>query len=115
MTVYFGYGSNLWLDQMKRRCPENKLLGYASLPDWCVLLRKARVLIPSMLLTGYGSSMNADMQILFHPQGISFTALYSNLRPKMRDLSTHTSVRTMRNFISLSTWFQRSTWVTNVQ
>ncbi|KAF8809055.1 hypothetical protein BYT27DRAFT_7163404 [Phlegmacium glaucopus] len=33
-TVYLGYGSNLWLNQMKRRCPESKYIGFASLSDW---------------------------------------------------------------------------------
>ncbi|KAH9484460.1 hypothetical protein JR316_0003942 [Psilocybe cubensis] len=33
-TVYFGYGSNLWLDQMKRRCPESKYVGVGSLKNW---------------------------------------------------------------------------------
>ena len=34
ITVYFGYGSNLWLDQMRRRCPDSKYIGVASLSDW---------------------------------------------------------------------------------
>jgi gamma-glutamylcyclotransferase len=33
-TLYFGYGSNMWLDQMNRRCPENKYIGTAVLHDW---------------------------------------------------------------------------------
>jgi len=33
-TVYFGYGSNLWRQQMHARCPENKFLGTARLADW---------------------------------------------------------------------------------
>ena len=35
-TLYFGYGSNMWLDQMNRRCPENKYIGTAVLQDWLV-------------------------------------------------------------------------------
>lgn len=34
LSVYFGYGSNLWIDQMNRRCPENKFVGVGLLPDW---------------------------------------------------------------------------------
>jgi len=34
--VYFGYGSNMWLDQMDRRCPENKYLGVGFIEDWYV-------------------------------------------------------------------------------
>ena len=33
-TLYFGCGSNMWLDQMNRRCPENKYIGIAVLHDW---------------------------------------------------------------------------------
>ncbi|EKM82448.1 hypothetical protein AGABI1DRAFT_117923 [Agaricus bisporus var. burnettii JB137-S8] len=33
-SIYFGYGSNMWIDQMDRRCPENKYLGIARLADW---------------------------------------------------------------------------------
>ncbi|KAJ7087787.1 Butirosin biosynthesis, BtrG-like protein, partial [Mycena epipterygia] len=31
---YFGYGSNLWRNQMEIRCPESKFLGIAYLEDW---------------------------------------------------------------------------------
>ncbi|KAF9782789.1 hypothetical protein BJ322DRAFT_1072619 [Thelephora terrestris] len=31
---YFGYGSNLWIDQMNRRCPDNKLVGLGILRGW---------------------------------------------------------------------------------
>ncbi|KAF9448032.1 hypothetical protein P691DRAFT_705755 [Macrolepiota fuliginosa MF-IS2] len=33
-SVYFGYGSNMWLDQMVRRCPESNYLGIAYFVDW---------------------------------------------------------------------------------
>jgi hypothetical protein len=33
-TIYFGYGSNFWLDQMKRRCPDSKFIGIGKLDDW---------------------------------------------------------------------------------
>jgi hypothetical protein len=33
-TLYFGYGSNLWRDQMNRRCPENRLIGVGELKGW---------------------------------------------------------------------------------
>ncbi|KAF7363671.1 hypothetical protein MSAN_01024500 [Mycena sanguinolenta] len=33
-TLYFAYGSNLWRSQMDRRCPDNKFVGTARLPDW---------------------------------------------------------------------------------
>lgn len=39
--VYFGYGSNLWLDQMERRCPNSTYLGVALLHDfrWMIFSR----------------------------------------------------------------------------
>jgi hypothetical protein len=33
-TLYFAYSSNIWIDQMNRRCPENKYVGTAKLHDW---------------------------------------------------------------------------------
>jgi len=31
---YFAYGSNLWLNQMARRCPDSSFVGVAVLKDW---------------------------------------------------------------------------------
>jgi gamma-glutamylcyclotransferase len=33
-TLYFGYGSNLWLKQMSLRCPDSPYAGIAVLRDW---------------------------------------------------------------------------------
>lgn len=33
-TVYFGYGSNLWLHQMSQRCPSSTYLGIARLDNY---------------------------------------------------------------------------------
>lgn len=33
-TIYFGYGSNLWLDQMSRRCPHSTYLGLGRLHNY---------------------------------------------------------------------------------
>ncbi|KAJ9635778.1 hypothetical protein H2201_000228 [Coniosporium apollinis] len=33
-TLYFGYGSNLWLHQMAQRCPTSEYLGIARLPNY---------------------------------------------------------------------------------
>jgi gamma-glutamylcyclotransferase len=33
-TIYFGYGSNLWLDQMSHRCPHSKYLGVGRLQNY---------------------------------------------------------------------------------
>ena len=37
---YFAYGSNLWLDQMRRRCPGHKRVGTAVLSDHRVVCNK---------------------------------------------------------------------------
>ncbi|TFK58529.1 hypothetical protein BDN72DRAFT_966329 [Pluteus cervinus] len=34
LTVYFGYGSNLWHSQMKERCPGSRFIGIGYLTDW---------------------------------------------------------------------------------
>jgi len=33
-TLYFGYGSNIWLHQMSLRCPTSKYIGVARLPNY---------------------------------------------------------------------------------
>ncbi|KAH6611967.1 hypothetical protein C7974DRAFT_429387 [Boeremia exigua] len=37
-TIYFGYGSNLWLHQMATRCPTAAYLGVARLPHYTWLI-----------------------------------------------------------------------------
>lgn len=37
-TIYFGYGSNLWLHQMSIRCPTSQYLGVARLPHYTWLI-----------------------------------------------------------------------------
>jgi len=37
---YAAYGSNLWRDQMRRRCPEAEVAGSLVLPGWRLVLRK---------------------------------------------------------------------------
>lgn len=37
-TIYFGYGSNLWLHQMAIRCPTSTYLGVARLPNYTWLI-----------------------------------------------------------------------------
>ncbi|KAH9067743.1 Butirosin biosynthesis, BtrG-like protein [Lactarius vividus] len=39
-TLYFGYGSNLWIDQMNRRCPDNKYIGLGVLYEWCWIINQ---------------------------------------------------------------------------
>lgn len=37
---YAAYGSNLWRDQMRRRCPDAEVVGSLLLPGWRLVLRK---------------------------------------------------------------------------
>jgi hypothetical protein len=37
---YAAYGSNLWRDQMLRRCPDAEVAGAAMLPGWRLVLRR---------------------------------------------------------------------------
>jgi len=32
--TYFGYGSNIWLEQMRKRCPESQFIGVGILSGW---------------------------------------------------------------------------------
>ena len=34
MTLHFGYGSNLWFEQMNARCPDNKRKGRGILKNY---------------------------------------------------------------------------------
>ena len=34
MAYYFAFGSNLWLEQMAKRCPDSRYIGRATLPDY---------------------------------------------------------------------------------
>ncbi|KAF5331168.1 hypothetical protein D9619_005355 [Psilocybe cf. subviscida] len=54
--IYFGYGSNLWLDQMKRRCPRSKYIGVGVLQDWkwIINVRGYANIIPSIGDIVYG-------------------------------------------------------------
>ncbi|KIJ55234.1 hypothetical protein M422DRAFT_151765 [Sphaerobolus stellatus SS14] len=48
-VLYFGYGSNMWQAQMRRRCPESKFVGIALLKDWKWIINTRRYanIIPS--------------------------------------------------------------------
>ncbi|EMC93137.1 hypothetical protein BAUCODRAFT_229127 [Baudoinia panamericana UAMH 10762] len=39
-TVYFGYGSNLWKQQMKLRCPTSTYQGIAQLKGYCWIINE---------------------------------------------------------------------------
>jgi len=49
MKLYFAYGSNMDSKQMNRRCPENRLIGNATLPGyrWIITRRGYASVVPS--------------------------------------------------------------------
>jgi len=48
-TLYFAYGSNLWLHQMQQRCPSHTLIGTCILPGyrWMISTRGYANVVPS--------------------------------------------------------------------
>ena len=49
MTRYFAYGSNLWNEQMRKRCPQSRKIGLAMLHDhrWIITSRGYASVVPS--------------------------------------------------------------------
>ncbi|KAF2235615.1 hypothetical protein EV356DRAFT_430731, partial [Viridothelium virens] len=58
-TPYFGYGSNLWRDQMRHRCPSSSYLGLARLKNYHWIINK-RGYANVVEITTSSSSSNAD-------------------------------------------------------
>jgi len=85
---YFGYGSNLWLDQMKKRCPESEYVGIGLMEGWYArrLSRNWHTDNP----IGNGSLTGEDMPISSRPRAMSSTDSSSNsaLRTGHRSTST---------------------------
>ena len=48
-SLYFAYGSNLWLHQMSKRCPESRFVGTARLYGWRFIInqRGYATIVPS--------------------------------------------------------------------
>jgi gamma-glutamylcyclotransferase len=68
-TLYFGYGSNLWLYQMSTRCPTSTYLGVALLPNyqWMINERGYANVVPS------SSSTTSSSQYSTGVYGLVFT------------------------------------------
>ncbi|KAF2113402.1 hypothetical protein BDV96DRAFT_496540 [Lophiotrema nucula] len=56
-TIYFGYGSNLWLHQMDQRCPTSKYLGVARLNGYKWIINDR----------GYANVVEVEHANLAHP------------------------------------------------
>jgi gamma-glutamylcyclotransferase (GGCT)/AIG2-like uncharacterized protein YtfP len=53
--LYFGYGSNMWKDQMRRRCPESAYIGVGLVQGW-------KWIINTM---GYGNIIPSEGDIVY--------------------------------------------------
>lgn len=54
-TIYFGYGSNLWLEQMHIRCPNSQYMGVARLDDYQWIINDRGYANVVQVSTGSGS------------------------------------------------------------
>ncbi len=63
-TIYFAYGSNLWLAQMRQRCPTSTYLGVARLSGWRWIIHQRGyaniVQLPSPAIPTIESSSTID-------------------------------------------------------
>jgi len=73
--LYFGYGSNLWLEQMALRCPSSVYVGMAVLHDWRWIINQR----------GYAT-------ILPSPGDIVFGAVYTLIPPDEERLDKNEGV-----------------------
>jgi gamma-glutamylcyclotransferase len=88
MKLYFAYGSNLWEEQMKRRCPQSRKLGTARLPGyrWIISARGYASVVASeneeVLGTLYEIS-SSDEAFLDEYEGVSDGIYYKAMLPVM--------------------------------
>lgn len=54
-TLYFGYGSNMWLDQMDRRCPGSVFLGIAVLSGFKWIINEC----------GYATLISSEADVVY--------------------------------------------------
>jgi gamma-glutamylcyclotransferase len=89
-TVYFGYGSNLWLDQMNRRCPHNRYLGMAILRDWKWIINTSGYanVIPSPGDVVYGMLYLLTPEDEYALDGFEFKPTVATYVKKMLEVET---------------------------
>ncbi|KAF9053052.1 hypothetical protein BJ165DRAFT_1445107 [Panaeolus papilionaceus] len=87
-TTYFGYGSNLWRDQMKRRCPKSTFIGIGILTNWRWIINErgyANVIpSPGDQVYGFLYTLTADDE---HDLDIYEGAAYQKLNLPIEGLS----------------------------
>ncbi|KAF2725891.1 hypothetical protein K431DRAFT_317325 [Polychaeton citri CBS 116435] len=62
-TVYFGYGSNLWRDQMRRRCPKSEFLGIARLDRYSWIINSRGYANVVEILGKSSAQLGADDEV----------------------------------------------------
>ncbi|KAH8709982.1 hypothetical protein GQ44DRAFT_763282 [Phaeosphaeriaceae sp. PMI808] len=79
-TIYFGYGSNLWLYQMSQRCPHAKYLGVARLNGYKWLINDrgyANVVEAKKEIEGESEEGNEEEQKASEYDNVVFGLVYS--------------------------------------
>lgn len=96
-TIYFGYGSNLWLHQMATRCPTSTYLGVARLPHYTWLINNR----------GYANVVSSDSSTSTHNYTDEVYGLVYSLLPedeKRLDLNEGVPVAYTKELLSCDFW-----------
>src|SRR6266540_2732199 len=72
--IYFAYGSNMWLDQMRQRCPECHFLGVGILSGWWDSTN------------GIFVRMHVSLTTFLHRKWIINVRGYANIIPSKKDI-----------------------------
>jgi len=83
-TLYFGYGSNLWLDQMHQRCPNSSYLGIARLNNFKWIINERGYANVVEIEKGNDATTTTTTTIPRTPE----TETQQTNKPKEQDFST---------------------------
>ena len=83
-TLYFGYGSNLWLEQMRLRCPSSVFAGVGRLKDfrWMISSRGYANIVPHSGPCVYGLTYEltpTDEAALDRNEGVPYAYTKENM------------------------------------
>jgi gamma-glutamylcyclotransferase (GGCT)/AIG2-like uncharacterized protein YtfP len=83
MKLYFAYGSNMWREQMRKRCPDHRLLGKAVLKGyrWIISSRGFANIIKSVTDDVHGllyEISDSDELILDRKEGVHNGSYYKH-------------------------------------
>ncbi|KAF9265589.1 hypothetical protein L218DRAFT_1075682 [Marasmius fiardii PR-910] len=87
-TLNLAYGSNIWMDQMKRRCPESCFIGVAKLENWLWIIsgRGYANVVPSEgdHVYGFVYSLNKrDEKVLDGYEGVPLSYIKETLQVEL--------------------------------